>query len=92
MKRRQPLSRPGEHPQAPSSFYATHSDDDERAPTECLHPALYSFAFVAGDGCGDISFTIQESHMTSVEQASESRRCAVIYNPTKISDKFHALM
>jgi hypothetical protein len=30
--------------------------------------------------------------MTSVEQASESRRCAVIYNPTKISDKFDALM
>ena len=29
--------------------------------------------------------------MTSVEQASQSRRCAVIYNPTKVSDKFHAL-
>ena len=30
--------------------------------------------------------------MTSVEQASQSRRCAVIYNPTKVSDKFRALM
>ena len=30
--------------------------------------------------------------MTSVEQESRSRRCAVIYNPTKVSDKFHALM
>jgi hypothetical protein len=26
--------------------------------------------------------------MTDVEDASQSRRCAVIYNPTKISDKF----
>ena len=30
--------------------------------------------------------------MTSVEYASRSCRCAVIYNPTKISDKFHALV
>ncbi len=30
--------------------------------------------------------------MTSVEQARQSRRCAVIYNPTKVSDKFHALV
>ncbi|HTF39312.1 MAG TPA: diacylglycerol kinase family protein [Propionibacteriaceae bacterium] len=30
--------------------------------------------------------------MTSVEQASQSRRCAVIYNPTKVSDKFHSLV
>jgi diacylglycerol kinase (ATP) len=30
--------------------------------------------------------------MTSVEQAHRSRRCAVIYNPTKVSDKFHALV
>lgn len=30
--------------------------------------------------------------MTSVEQASQSRSCAVIYNPTKVSDKFHALV
>ena len=30
--------------------------------------------------------------MTSVENASQSCRCAVIYNPTKISDKFHALV
>ena len=30
--------------------------------------------------------------MTSVEQASQNRRCAVIYNPTKVSDKFHALV
>ena len=30
--------------------------------------------------------------MTSVEQASQSRRCAVIYNPTKVSEKFHALV
>jgi diacylglycerol kinase (ATP) len=30
--------------------------------------------------------------VTSVEQASQSRRCAVIYNPTKVSDKFHALV
>jgi diacylglycerol kinase (ATP) len=30
--------------------------------------------------------------VTSVEQAGQSRRCAVIYNPTKVSDKFHALM
>jgi diacylglycerol kinase (ATP) len=28
--------------------------------------------------------------VTSVEQAHRSRRCAVIYNPTKVSDKFHA--
>jgi diacylglycerol kinase (ATP) len=30
--------------------------------------------------------------VTSVEPASQSRRCAVIYNPTKVSDKFHALV
>ena len=30
--------------------------------------------------------------MTSVEHAGQSRRCAVIYNPTKVSDKFHALV
>jgi hypothetical protein len=30
--------------------------------------------------------------VTHVEQASQNRRCAVIYNPTKVSDKFHALM
>ncbi|HEY6688473.1 MAG TPA: diacylglycerol kinase family protein, partial [Propionibacteriaceae bacterium] len=30
--------------------------------------------------------------MTSVEQASQNRRCAVIYNPTKVSEKFRALV
>ena len=30
--------------------------------------------------------------MTSVEQAGQSPRCAVVYNPTKVSDKFHALV
>ena len=30
--------------------------------------------------------------MTSVEHASQSRRCAVIYNPTKVSDQFRTLM
>jgi diacylglycerol kinase family enzyme len=30
--------------------------------------------------------------VTSVEQADQSRRCAVVYNPTKVSDKFHALV
>ncbi len=30
--------------------------------------------------------------MTDVEDASQSRRCAVIYNPTKISDKFRTLV
>jgi len=30
--------------------------------------------------------------VTSVENASQGCRCAVIYNPTKISDKFHALV
>jgi diacylglycerol kinase (ATP) len=30
--------------------------------------------------------------VTSVENASQSSRCAVIYNPTKISDKFLALV
>jgi diacylglycerol kinase (ATP) len=30
--------------------------------------------------------------VTSVEPASRSRRCAVIYNPIKVSDKFHALV
>ena len=30
--------------------------------------------------------------MTDVENASQSRRCAVIYNPTKISDKFRPLV
>jgi diacylglycerol kinase (ATP) len=30
--------------------------------------------------------------VTSVEHARQSRRCAVIYNPTKVSDKFHALV
>ena len=30
--------------------------------------------------------------MTDAEDASQSRRCAVIYNPTKISDKFRALV
>jgi diacylglycerol kinase (ATP) len=29
---------------------------------------------------------------SSVEQAGKSRRCAVIYNPTKVSGKFRALM
>ncbi|HEX6760317.1 MAG TPA: acylglycerol kinase family protein [Propionibacteriaceae bacterium] len=30
--------------------------------------------------------------MTSVEYRSDSRRCAVIYNPTKVSDKFRVLV
>jgi diacylglycerol kinase (ATP) len=30
--------------------------------------------------------------VTSVEYAGQSPRCAVIYNPTKVSDKFHSLM
>ena len=30
--------------------------------------------------------------MTSIEYASSSRRCAVIYNPTKVSDKFRDLL
>jgi diacylglycerol kinase (ATP) len=30
--------------------------------------------------------------VTSVEQAGQSRRCAVIYNPTKVSEKFRALV
>jgi YegS/Rv2252/BmrU family lipid kinase len=30
--------------------------------------------------------------VTSVEQAGQSRRCAVIYNPTKVSDEFRALV
>jgi diacylglycerol kinase (ATP) len=30
--------------------------------------------------------------VTSVEHASQRRRCAVIYNPTKVSDKFRALV
>jgi diacylglycerol kinase (ATP) len=30
--------------------------------------------------------------VTSVEQADQSRRCAVIYNPTKISDQFRDLV
>jgi diacylglycerol kinase (ATP) len=30
--------------------------------------------------------------VTSVEQPSQSRRCAVIYNPTKVSDKFRLLV
>jgi diacylglycerol kinase (ATP) len=30
--------------------------------------------------------------MTDVEDATQSRRCAVVYNPTKISDKFRALV
>ena len=30
--------------------------------------------------------------MTSVEYEGPSRRCAVIYNPTKVSEKFRALM
>ena len=30
--------------------------------------------------------------MTSVEHAGQSRRCAVIYNPTKVSEKFRALL
>jgi diacylglycerol kinase (ATP) len=30
--------------------------------------------------------------VTSVEQAGQNRRCAVIYNPTKVGDKFHALV
>jgi hypothetical protein len=50
MKRRQPLSRPGEDPQAPSSVYATHSDDDERAPREGLHTALYRACVWSGSG------------------------------------------
>ena len=31
-------------------FHATHSDDDERAPREGLHTALYSFAVWSGSG------------------------------------------
>jgi hypothetical protein len=58
MKRRNHSADPGEHPQTPSSVYATPSDDDEPAPRGGLHTALYSFAFVAGHGCGDIPFTI----------------------------------
>ena len=30
--------------------------------------------------------------MTSVSRAGQSRRCAVIYNPTKVSDKFRTLV
>jgi diacylglycerol kinase (ATP) len=30
--------------------------------------------------------------VTQVERASQSRRCAVIYNPTKVSDQFRAAM
>jgi diacylglycerol kinase (ATP) len=30
--------------------------------------------------------------VTSVQQPSQTLRCAVIYNPTKVSDKFHALV
>jgi len=30
--------------------------------------------------------------MTDVEEASQSRRYAVVYNPTKISDEFRALV
>ena len=30
--------------------------------------------------------------MTSVEHASQNRRCAVIYNPTKVSEQFRALV
>jgi diacylglycerol kinase (ATP) len=30
--------------------------------------------------------------VTSVEQANQTRRCAVIYNPIKVSGKFHALV
>jgi diacylglycerol kinase (ATP) len=30
--------------------------------------------------------------VTSIEQVSQNRRCAVIYNPIKVSEKFHALV
>jgi hypothetical protein len=50
MTLRQPSAKPGEDPQAPSSVYATHSDDVERAPREGLHTGLYSVC--SGQGCG----------------------------------------
>jgi hypothetical protein len=50
MTPRQLSAKPGEDPQAPSSVYATHLDDDERAPREGLHATLTAFAFVAGSG------------------------------------------
>jgi hypothetical protein len=30
--------------------------------------------------------------MTTVAPAGQRRRCAVVYNPTKISDQFRALL
>jgi hypothetical protein len=48
MTLRQPSAKPGEDPQAPSSVYATHSDDDERAPTEGLHTGPYSVCSGSG--------------------------------------------
>ena len=35
-----------------------HSDDDERAPREGLHADPYSFAFVAGQGCGHLTYDL----------------------------------
>ena len=47
---------PGEEPQAPASVHASHSDDDERAPKEGLHTALYSVRGWSGvRAAGDIS-------------------------------------
>ena len=34
----------------------------------------------------------EELHVTSVAHTESGRRCAVIFNPTKISDQFHVLM
>jgi hypothetical protein len=42
MTLRQLSAKPGEDPQAPSSVYATHSNDDERAPRKGLHTGPYS--------------------------------------------------
>ena len=58
MTRRQPLSRPGEDPQAPASVYATTQTTTNARPEKACTPPLQRSRLERVQGCGDISFTI----------------------------------
>ena len=77
-----------------SSVCATTRKPTNAGPEKACAPTLQLRVCSGFTAAGDIALTIfQESHMTSVEQANQTgRRCAVIYNPTKVSEKFRALV
>ena len=52
MTPRQLSAKPGEDSQAPSSVYATHSDDDNARPEKAARRPFTAFGFGAGHGCG----------------------------------------